>query len=123
MADPVITLHQERTNLPGGTYQVKNEVTAATGISAELFVYRKSDESFSHVATLSDLAYPTTVDPDQDWYRLSVAIKELADVSQALEFANHVKFRLNELMAAYTSATYADFAGTEDTVIPAPPGP
>ncbi len=60
----LITLHQSTTFLTDPVlYRVKNEVTVASGISPAVFVFRTSDETFSHYAAVADLIQlPTDAD-------------------------------------------------------------
>jgi len=111
-----VTLSQQRINLPAG-YQVVNTVTAASGISKSVFIYRQADDGFDHVSDIRDLAYPLVNTPGVDYYRLDNATREFDNVAVALEFANHVKKRITDLLAIYTPEAAA-FAGSESTVLP-----
>ena len=116
---PSIDLLQERTNEVGGIFRVANTITAATDIPPELFVFQQVDDEFSHVATLPDFVYPTVNTPGTSFYRLNAATRDFTDVEKALEFANHIKFRLDKLLLAYTD-DFVDFPGSETTTIPTP---
>jgi len=111
-----VSLLQQRVNLAEG-YQVINTVTAATGIPMQVFMYRQTDDMFSHVADIRDLAYPLVNTVDVDYYRQASATRNFDDVVTALEFANLVKKRITDLLALYTP-TAAAFPGSEVTVLP-----
>ena len=119
MPNATVSLLQERTNLVNG-YRVHSKLTAATGISPQLFVFRASDQIFDHVSTLFDLSYPTAIDaPNFDFYRQDECTRDFPDVTTALEFANYVKFRVQEILAAYTP-DFVAFAGAETTPYQSP---
>lgn len=113
------TLNQVRTNLVNG-YQIENSITAPVDIPAELFVYDELTSEFSHVATLTDFAYPDVNTPGTPYYRQSTATKLYTDVESALEFANHVKFRVDTLLKSYTT-DQDDFPGTFNFPLPEVP--
>lgn len=115
MANSSIQVYQERVNIPEG-HRIINEVQSATLIPKELFVFKSTDDSFSHVATINDLEYPTANDPGYSHYRLDNVTKDFEDISTAIEFAAHIKVRLQEVVTAYTQDA-ADFAGSEVTTI------
>lgn len=114
-----ISLEQVRTNLVSG-FEVANTITAANEIPTELFVYKQADDSFSHVATLFDLAYPTVNTPGTEFYRQDNATKVYDNATTALEFANHVKFRIDTLVNAYNDGDLTNFPGTFNTNHPTP---
>ena len=116
---PSLDLFQERTNEAGGIYRVANSITAAVDIPTEVFVYTQADDIFFHVATLPDFIYPTVNTPAFEFYRQDNATKDLTDVELALAFANHVKFRLDTLLVAYTD-DFNNFPGSETTMFPIP---
>jgi len=113
------TLNQVRTNLPSG-FEIANTITSPVDIPAELFVYVALTDVFSHVATMTDFAYPNVNTPGQEYYRQDNATKEYEDVTTALEFANHVKFRVDELLKVYNT-DLDTFPGTFNYPLPEAP--
>ena len=110
------TLNQVRSNLPEG-FEIVNTISNAVDIPEELFVYKAIDDEFSHVASLTDFSYPITNTVDVDYYRKNTATKLYADVVTALEFANHVKYRIDELLKNYVPDMDA-FPGTYNYNLP-----
>lgn len=112
-----VTVHQLR-EATGGYYRSTSTVTLVSGgIPEELFVFAYSDDSYQHVATLSDLTdYPATKTPGDDYYRLNEVVLDLLDVSQAEESASLVLLRVQQLVDAYEDAKNT-FFGEEDNVI------
>jgi hypothetical protein len=54
-----VTLRQRTEITTENKYRVIDEVTAATGIGQAVFVFKVSDDSFSHYATVADMVnYP-----------------------------------------------------------------
>lgn len=112
------TLNQVRSNLPEG-FEIVNSITDPVDIPPELFVYDAIDDKFSHVATLTDFQYPTANTVNINYYRKDNATKLYDDVVTALEFANHVKFRVDELLKAYVP-DMDTFPGTFNYALPTP---
>ena len=112
-----ITAHQKR-EATAGVYRVTTTITlVAGGIPEELFVFSYADDSYQHVANLSDIHdYPTTPTVGYDYYRLAEAVLDFDDVSDAAESATAILARLQELVNDYEAAKTA-FIGEEDTVI------
>jgi len=108
-----IQVYQERVNVAGG-HNVITTVQSATLIPKELFVFNQTDDTFSHVATVNDLVYPTASDPAWSHYRLDTVTRSFEDVSTAIEYASHVKSRLEAVTIAYTQDA-DDFSGSELT--------
>jgi hypothetical protein len=101
-----ITLIQKNTtkNDASGVpeYTSDNEVTASIGIPLQLFVFKVSDDSFSHVAMVFDLeefpADKAQAESDgKAFYRKATAVRSFALISEALSFATHVDSRLQFL--------------------------
>jgi hypothetical protein len=118
-----VSLFQQRSAPGPGGYQILNEITAHTGIPAELFVYDTITQVFNHVATMDDFGFPVGVSAAQAagalYYRSSSATATYPDVATAIEFAQMVKQRVNALLNVFDSAA-AGFAGSETTAFPLP---
>jgi len=110
-----ITLYQERTNIEGG-HRIYSHVTESTLIPPELFLFKEIDDTFSHVASVEDLAYPTTPTVGIGYYRLAEVTQDFSDVGQAIDFAADIKRRLQLVATAYTEDVDS-FDGSETTVI------
>jgi hypothetical protein len=106
--------YNDEDNQP--VYKSENEVIASEGIPLALFVFATDDESFSHVASTHDLeTYPASrteaINGSLDYYRLAQVTREFDNITDAQEFALHVRSRLQFLSNDYPAVKDA-FAGT-----------
>jgi hypothetical protein len=106
--------HNDQDNQP--VYKSENEVSASEGIPLALFVFAVATDLFSHVAAVRDLeAYPVSkaqaVTDGVDFYRLATATREYDNITDALEFATHVRSRLDFLAQDYPK-TQGEFVGS-----------
>jgi hypothetical protein len=119
-----ITLQQDNTtyndedSLP--VYKSENEVIASEGIPLALFVFAVATEAFNHIAAVRDLeAYPDTkaqaVTDGVDYYRQPAVTREYDNITDAIEFATHVRARLDFLAQDYPK-TKDQFVGSETHV-------
>jgi len=103
------TLEQTRSIAVGGEYQILSEVTAATGLDIEVFVYSATTDLYSHMAMIDDMDdYPTTKTVGVAYYRQASAT-QLFDTPTAADAAALVhSTRINELLYQYNlgAATY-----------------
>jgi hypothetical protein len=111
-----VNVTQTRSNVEGG-HRVTTVVNSSTIIPKELFVFKREDNSFTNVATVKDMVYPTTSDPAWTHYRLDTVTRDFSAIGTAIEFAAHVKERLLQVTNAYTQDV-VDFVGTETIDIP-----
>jgi len=113
-----ITLHQIRST--PSDFRVQSSITAHSGIEAEVFTVAKSGTGYiyQHVSTVADMETLPIVPPvsDGDMYRIDAIDVHFNEVSAALEHADYIKARLQELVTDYSTAV-SDFEGTDDTVI------
>ena len=113
-----VDLYQERENVNNG-YRVFNDIVSATDIPEELFLYRFSDNEFMNVVALNDFNYPDTPTSGFDFYRQKTAERVFDNVRQALDFACHVKYRIENLVENFDSETDT-FEGSETETYPTP---
>jgi hypothetical protein len=110
-----IQVYQLRSN-PYGGHRIITTVQSATLISKELFLFNQSDDTFTHVCTVTDLSYPTTADGIAPYYRKDSVTQDFTEVATAIEAATDIKDRLQLVVSAYTEDA-ASFAGSEVTTI------
>ena len=118
-----VTLEQTRDTIDVSRvtqYRVSNEVVATEGLPLQLFVNRVEPDTYSHIATVTDLNnYPDdrniAINLGLDYYRRPDASKTYSMIGDALNFAQVVREQLNYLVGAY-SQVEAEFAG-HDTFV------
>ena len=115
-----VTLYQQRTNEGPSGYKIFNELQVATGMAKEIFVHKSEDDTFHHVAVPSDFFYPIIKDLLKPYYRKDTAEKFYPNVNLALEFAEHVKYRVSALVDNMNLQTGV-FEGDDTTNYPTPP--
>jgi len=126
MASVSISLYQKRETIETG-YRVTSEVTSATDIEKQLFVYKYIDgtgpewnggnDLYQHVANVSDIkTYPvfTDIDPNDvpEFYRHEKSVLDFGILSGAIDQAAVVKERMEDLATDFDEAVEA-FSGTE----------
>lgn len=111
-----LEVFQERSNIPGG-HRVETIVISSVLIPKELFVLRQEDDTFSHVAVISDLVYPTYKDNLFSYYRVASVSRDFEEITTAIDYASHVKYRLEQVALAYTQEADS-FVGSETTILP-----
>jgi hypothetical protein len=119
-----ITVHvRQSTRVAGPSllYVVNFEVEASNGIDRELFVLRRDDGAFSHVATVFDLnTYPN--DPAQaeanrsDFYRVASVEFSFSSAEQAVGMTSDVKLRLQSVNTLWSHVSGIIF-GVEERVV------
>jgi hypothetical protein len=112
-----ITLHQKREAIPTG-YRITSEVTAATNIPEELFLFAQTDDSYQHVCTVDDIdEYPDVSTPGVAYYRKDDVVIDyvFADLDVAIAEAALHKSRLEALATEFYDAV-TNFVG-EETVV------
>jgi hypothetical protein len=106
-----LTYDEERTVEDGNLYQVKQTVTNADNISANIFVFKTVDETFAHVATVYDLekiASVTKVEAEtagEDYYRLDTVTRSWESLDTATEYSNYNQTRIQWLVNEYAAFT------------------
>lgn len=115
------TLHQVSTIEAGPLYKVKNEVTASTGASPNVFVYKTATQAYSHIAMVADMEqYPDTYDSAlQDgamFYRLPSVTREWETTLLASGDIDVTKNRL-QLLANDMNRLQGSFIADDTTVI------
>lgn len=106
----------------GVRYVADVSVIDASEIPTELFVFRLDGETFSHVATLLDLAtYPPSIAEaqavGQPFYRSSAMRYVAANPSDAREARDHVVLRLRALVTAFKASMPSNFGVTVEESI------
>lgn len=104
-----VTRSLTRSVQPGPVYRVVDSCTTSDGIDPAVFVFRLSDDGFSHVATVRDLVtYPATraaaVTAKADFYRLATVTFESPSVREANSFTVTVTHRVQALCNEYRFA-------------------
>lgn len=121
-----ITLEQTNTVYIGDDdlpwYRNVSTVVAADGISLALLVFKVADDLYSHPASARDVeVYPATkaeaLDLGVDYYRQPAVQRDFSLIADAIEFATHLRTRLNILAQDYESVQ-DDFVGTISYVFP-----
>lgn len=106
-----IEYEEERSIEAGNLYQVKQEVTAATGISTSIFVFNTEDETFSRVATVYDIEKITSTSKSEaetageDYYRSDTVTRAWESLDTAIEYSNYNRTRIQWLIDEYDSFT------------------
>jgi len=119
-----LTVSQQRAAIPGDLFQTTTTVTEALGIQTQVFVFRTVDQTYSHVATVSDMVwwpntYEEALEDGNNYYRLASCVVSFDNVSTADEFASYTLVRLDRLTTAYS--TYKlEFEGSDTHVYEAP---
>lgn len=116
-----ITHTQTRTIISGPMFRVSDVITAATDIPMAVFVFKVTDDTFSHVATVYDLStYPDTreqaVEAEQDFYRQTAVTKDWESLGTAIDFAESIKPRLKLLVKDFEKASDLFVGVTVETV-------
>lgn len=117
-----ITLQQSRFMLAAsdGTsiFRITNLITATEGPPLALFVYDVPADTFSHVASASDIAsYPEEINADYAFYRRPDALQDFTTIASAVEFADAVREQLQALALTYTQLE-TDFVGQHEYLFP-----
>lgn len=101
-------------------YRVADVVTAATGISTSVFVFKVAGSVFDRVATVLDMeTYPDSLvaasNANLPYYRQTSMAVDFTDVSLAIDFAATVRTRLTALANEYEIVTTSFTAGSPQT--------
>jgi hypothetical protein len=99
-------------------YTVELRVVLANGIDRELFVFRTTDDAFSHVATLDDLKlYPNNkaaaLADNTKFYRASSASVTYTSQSTAAQASVHAQQRLKRVNLEWGQLADDVFGGSE----------
>jgi hypothetical protein len=119
-----LTVTQTRLVIPDNLFQTTTTVTESLGIQPQVFVFRTVDETYSHVATVSDMdwwpnTYAEALEDGKNFYRLAECVVSFEEVDTADEFASYTLTRLDLLTASYS--TYKlEFEGSDTHVYEAP---
>lgn len=100
------TVGREDDGRGGVTYTCRFVVAQAYGVPRELFVHRTDDGSYSHVATVDDLAaWPNTREEARDlgrtFFRAMGATSHALARTALATLIEHTKRRLAEVAAAW----------------------
>ena len=119
-----ITLQQTQSVVtpPAGEpvepYQIESLVTVATEMEEEVFVYKQTDSTYSHVATIDDMEkWPTASDVSYAYYRQSSATQTFATPEQADTAMSVHASRVNELVYQYVSGANPYVTTTVTTTV------
>jgi hypothetical protein len=94
-------------------YEVDVDIIDAVNIEPALLVFRQSDDTFSHVATVYDLeTWPTQPTPSRSYYRGRGAKVFYNNLTEAISFESVTRGRLNAVAKHWQDAL-EDFMGTE----------
>jgi len=115
-----IEVKQTRTVDEGPIFKVDTQVTYASGIAREIFVFETETQDFSHVATTYDMeTYPddrdTAIADGVDFYRKDQAIVVYALEAVAVEAASYTLARIDTLARQYNTFK-TEFEGSSDYV-------
>lgn len=116
-----IDLTQIQSVEPGPVYRSDSEVTAATGIATELFVFQTADDVFSHVASVWDVdnipaTKATAIADGADYYREDQVVRDFSGIADAQNFSDYTRARLQVVVNEY-NALSVGFEGTENYTI------
>ena len=104
----------ETRELVNENYDVQMEVTSSSGIDKNVFVKRESTQEYDRVASVDDMGGLTiTPDPLAGYYRDYQFVATFKDVTNAKDFAEGVRTRLDVLVRNYDVAQN-QFVGSED---------
>ena len=110
-----------RESIEQGAFVLNAVVDHADGVDAEVFVLRDDDSSFSHVATLRDLAnYPNSLSEaralGQPFYRAASMCARFVSASDAREASVQLGVRLARLVRDWNATQPPNFGVTTTTV-------
>lgn len=110
-----LDLKQTRTVDEGPAYKVKNEITYASGIPSQVFVFETETQEFSNVASVWEVmnlpvGYDAAYAAGSERYRMSVAEVGYDSIDTAELFAAHVQSRVDGLLKTFVDYT-DEFAG------------
>jgi hypothetical protein len=98
--------HTQTRSLVSEGAQVAEVVTATTLIEQAVFVYRQDDGSFSHVASVRDMAvYPAVSTPGVTFFRNPSCTRVFPTVHEADAFATFVREQLKRLTVEWDAAS------------------
>lgn len=113
------TLIQSTIAGPPAQYQVQATCTGSVNIDQSVFVYRRSDDQYDHIATVVDVAtYPTSTNPSFAYYRLNTVTKATTNSAEAVDFAATIKSRLTSLAKEYDLVAATFVPGTYPITVP-----
>jgi hypothetical protein len=104
---------------PVEPYQIVSLVTGAVDLEIEVFVYRQTDSTYSHVATIDDMeTYPSTPDVSYGFYRQESVTQTFATPAEADTAMGMHSSRINELVYQYNTgaSVYAATTVTNTTL-------
>ena len=102
-------------------YDLTVLVSQASGVPRELFVTTVSDDAFSHVATVEDLAlYPAgkagALASESDFYREPLVVLRFDSAAQAAEVSAAILERLKRVNADWAATQDAPFGGIKTVI-------
>lgn len=112
-----LTLRQQTEITTDALFRVTDSITASEDIDDAVFVFKTTDDAFSHYATVTDLVlYPDTkaeaLDQGVGFYRQNEAIRDWDDIDSAREQKALTVTRLRSLLIKWDD--YSE--GFEDDV-------
>lgn len=105
-----LDLKQTKTVDEGPVYKVKNEITYASGIPSQVFVFETETQEFSNVASVWEVmnlpvGYDAAYAAGSERYRMSVAEVGYESIETAALFAAHVQSRVDGLLETFVAFT------------------
>jgi hypothetical protein len=113
----------ETTGIPEGddTFTVQWEATLGTdSLPDEIFVFKRATQEFDHVATVADLAFPTTPDPTLAFYRESIGTANYPSIADADAGKLAVNSAIQSLVDNYTDDFDNSFSGSDGGILYTP---
>lgn len=100
---PSVQLRQVTSIQPGPLYRVMNEILAATGIDAAVFVYKTSTQAFDHYALVADMeqysnSYDSAVLNGDLYYRQTSVTRDWDTVTLMNDDLNITRARVQALL-------------------------
>lgn len=104
-----VTRTQTRTVSEGPVYQVTETCTAANSFDTSIYIYRVTDDTYSHLATVADLlnypvGKPAAVAAKAPYYRSNTVTRSFGTVSAALKFTEDLTRKAQILCNEYAPA-------------------
>lgn len=114
-----VKLRQKTEITTESKYRVTDEITEATGITSAVFVFKVSDSTFSHYATVADLVnYPDSKSAAQTagvgFYRQTTAIRDWDSIELANSQKQTSQDRINILLLEWDR--YIDGFVADETI-------
>lgn len=106
-----VTIDTEGIPEDDGTFTVSWTATSSIGMPTEIFVFKFTTQTFSHVANAADLQYPTDPDETKGFYRQSAATDNFASIPSAENAKTNIANAIQTLVDTFND----DLAGFDIT--------